>query len=134
MLIVDSMPCSVVRNSRERSFALCKEDPSNAPRKGYSAVDKKLFIGYKLHLLMSEHGVFQDMQITPGNVHDVNFLKDMCIEEYTKGKTLLGDRGYISREVQTDLFTTYHQARGTVPLETEAVSYTHLTLPTKRIV
>ena len=47
------------------------------------------------------------MQITPGNVHDVNFLKDMCFEEYTKGKTHLGDRGYICREVQTDLFTTY---------------------------
>ena len=41
ILIVDSMPCPVVKNSRERSFAICKEDPSNAPRKGYSAVDKK---------------------------------------------------------------------------------------------
>jgi hypothetical protein len=65
ILIVDSMPCSVVKNSRERSFALCKEDPSNAPRKGYSAVDKKDFIGNKLHLLTSEPGEFQDMQITP---------------------------------------------------------------------
>jgi hypothetical protein len=51
-------------------------------------VDKKYFIGYKLHLLMSEHGAFQDMQITPGNVHDINFLKDTHFEEYTKGKTL----------------------------------------------
>jgi hypothetical protein len=41
ILIVDSMPCPVVKNSRERNFALCKEDPINAPRKGYSAVDKK---------------------------------------------------------------------------------------------
>jgi len=41
ILIVDSMPCPVVKNSRERSFAICKEDPSNAPRKGYSAVDKQ---------------------------------------------------------------------------------------------
>jgi hypothetical protein len=46
------------------------------------------------------------MQITPGNVHDVNFLKDTHFEEYTKGKTLLGDLGYISRVVQRDLFTT----------------------------
>ena len=69
-------------------FAICKEDPSNAPRKGYSAVDKKDFIGYKLNLLTSEHGVFQDMQITPGNVHDVNFLKDTHFEEYTKGNAV----------------------------------------------
>jgi hypothetical protein len=61
ILIVDSMPCPVVKHRRERSFALCKEVPSNAPWKGYSAVDKKYFIGYKPHLLTSEHGVFQDM-------------------------------------------------------------------------
>jgi hypothetical protein len=80
------MPCPVAKNSRERRFAICKEDPSNAPRKGYSAVDKKQFIGYKLHLLTSEYGVFQDMQITPRNVHDVNFLKDTRFEESTKGE------------------------------------------------
>lgn len=75
--------------------------------RGCSAVDKRFFIGYKLHLLTSEHGVFQDMQVTPGNVHDINFLKDVKLEDYTKGKTLLGDRGYISKAVQTDLFTTH---------------------------
>lgn len=107
-LIVDSMPCPIVKNSRERSFTICKEDAVNAPRKGYSAVDKRFFIGYKLHLLTSEHGVFQDMQVTPGNVHDINFLKDVQLEDYTKGKTLLGDRGYISKAVQTDLFTTHN--------------------------
>lgn len=107
IMIVDSMPCPIVKNSRERSFSICKEDAVNAPRKGYSAVDKRYFIGYKLHLLTSEHGVFQDMQVTPGNVHDINFLKDVQLEDYTKGKTLLGDRGYISKAVQTDLFTTH---------------------------
>jgi hypothetical protein len=88
ILIVDSMPFPVVKNSRERSFALCKKDPSNAPRKGYSAEDKKYFIHYKLHPLTSEQGVFQDMQITRGNVHDVDFLKDRHFVEYTEGKTL----------------------------------------------
>jgi hypothetical protein len=61
ILIVDSMPFPVVKNSRELSFAICQEDPSNAPRKGYSAEDKKYFIDYKLHPLTSEHGVLQDM-------------------------------------------------------------------------
>ncbi len=60
ILFVDSMPCPVAKNSRERSFALCKEDPSNAPRKGYTAVNKKDFIGHKLNLLTSEPG-------TPGH-------------------------------------------------------------------
>jgi len=46
----------------------------NALRKEYSAVVKRYFIGYKLHLLTSQHGVFQYMQITPGVVHDVKCL------------------------------------------------------------
>ena len=105
--IVDSMPCPIVKNSREKSFRICKEDPENAPRKGFSAVDQRYYIGYKLHLLTNEHGVFQDMQITPANVHDINFLKELQPEEYCRGKTLLGDRGYISEQVQVDLFTQY---------------------------
>jgi hypothetical protein len=105
--LVDSMPCPIVKNSRERSYSICKEDPLTAPRKGYSAVDKRYYIGYKLHLLINEHGVFQDLQVTPANVHDLNFLKDLQPEEYSYGKTLLADKGYISQVVQTDLFTQY---------------------------
>jgi hypothetical protein len=60
------------------------------------------------------------MQITPGNVHDVNFLKETRFEEYTKGNTVLGDRGYFSREVQTDfVYHLLNQVRGAFPLEPE---------------
>ena len=31
ILLVDSMPCPIVKNSRERSFSICKEDQSNPP-------------------------------------------------------------------------------------------------------
>lgn len=106
--LVDSMPCPIVKNSRERSFRICKESPDNAPRKGYSAVDRKYYIGYKLHLLTNEFGIFQDMQITPANVHDIDFLKALEPEDYSRGKTVVGDRGYISRQVQTDLFSCYN--------------------------
>jgi hypothetical protein len=73
-------------------------------------VDKKYFIGYKLYLLTSEQGVFPDIQTTPGNVHQVNSLKETRFEESTKGKTLLGYHGYDSRVVQT-VFITNHQIR-----------------------
>lgn len=105
--LVDSMPCPIVKNSRERSFSICKEDPYNAPKKGYSAVDKRYYIGYKLHLLINEHGIFQDLQVTPANVHDLNYLKTIQPEDYSYGKTMLADKGYISQAVQTDLFTEY---------------------------
>ena len=59
ILLVDSMPCPVVKNSRERSFKVCKETFEHSPRKGYSAVDKRYFIGYKLHLLTTEKEAFR---------------------------------------------------------------------------
>ena len=105
--VVDSMPCPIVKNSRERNFRICKQGPDNAPRKGYSAVDRRYYIGYKLHLLTNHKGIFQDLMVTPANVHDINFLKQIEPEEYMMGKTLLGDRGYISKQVQIDLFTNY---------------------------
>lgn len=48
------------------------------------------------------------MLITTANEHDINFLKQLELEAYTLEKTILGDQGYISATVQTDLFITYY--------------------------
>lgn len=66
---VDSMPCPVVRNSREPRLRVCTESPANAPAKGWSAVDRRYFIGYKLHLVICSNVPFRDMAISPANVH-----------------------------------------------------------------
>lgn len=105
--IVDSIPCPIVKNSREKSFRICKESPETAPKKGFSAVDKRYYIGYKLHLITSAQGVFRDMQITPANVHDIQFLKNYKPEVHHQGCILIGDKGYISKKVQLDLFTSF---------------------------
>jgi hypothetical protein len=68
--LVDSVPCPIVKNSRERGFRICKEDPDHPPRKGWSAVDQRFYIGYEPHLLTNEHGVIQDMQLNLVNVHE----------------------------------------------------------------
>jgi hypothetical protein len=106
--LVDSMPCPVVKNSREKGFNICKENQETAPRKGYSAVDRRYFIGYKLHLISNEQGVFKDMQITPANVHDINYLKSLEEDGTLAGSKLVGDKGYISKQVQVDLFTNHN--------------------------
>lgn len=122
-LIVDSMPCPVVRNARESSMKICRTDEHTAPRKGWSAVDRRYYIGYKLHMLIGSDGLFHDMAVTPANVHDINFLKDRSYEG-SEQSTIIGDRGYISASLQADLFTDYgislrvpprkNQAAGTV--------------------
>jgi len=46
------------------------------------------------------------MQVTPGNVHDINFLKTWKTTS-SRGKLLIGDRGYLSAKVQLDLFESF---------------------------
>jgi hypothetical protein len=105
--LVDSMPCPIVKNSREKQFKICKENVQTAPMKGFSAVDQRYYIGYKLHLLTTADGILQDMSLTPANVHDIQFLKESSFEDVPDGTTLLGDRAYISQQMQLDLFETY---------------------------
>ncbi|MFZ4549604.1 MAG: transposase [Bacteroidales bacterium] len=83
---------------------ICKEKYETAPDKGYSAVNKSCYLGYKLHLITSERGIFHSMDLTNASVHDVHFLPQL---KYTglNNCTLVADKGYLSSEYQLDLFT-----------------------------
>lgn len=61
--------------ARERSFRSFRHDFETAPAKGYSAVNRSWFIGYKLHVIIYDNGAIQQAGITKANVHDINFLK-----------------------------------------------------------
>ena len=60
------------------------------------------FYGYKLHAVCSVNGVSQSIDLSPASVHDIHYLKD--IREQLSNCTLLGDKGYLSSEIQIDLF------------------------------
>jgi len=104
-MVVDSIPVPVIKLAREKTFKSFKENFDTAPAKGYSAVNKSWFIGYKLHVVIFDNGVVQQSGITKGNVHDINYLKE--IENLPANKILLGDRAYISKTVQEDLFSSF---------------------------
>ena len=104
-LVIDSIPVPVIKMAREKTYKAFKKTFDTAPAKGYSAVNKGWFIGYKLHVVIFENGVVQQSGITKGNVHDINFVKQL--EDLPHGKELLGDRAYISKAVQADLFDQY---------------------------
>ena len=72
--LVDSIPIPVCKNAREKRSKVCKENYEAAPNKGYSAVNKTWYYGYKLHLLTSVRGVFHSMDLTKASVHDVHYL------------------------------------------------------------
>jgi hypothetical protein len=103
--IVDSIPVPICQIVREKHSKICRENFLTAPDKGYSAVSKAYYFGYKLHLVTSVRGVFVSMDISKASVHDVHYLSDI---KYSKlnNCTLLGDRGYLSKTHQLDLFSS----------------------------
>ena len=119
-MVVDSIPVPVIKMAREKSYKSFRKSFETAPAKGYSAVNKGWFIGYKLHVVIYDNGVVQQSGITKGNVHDINFLKQ--IDALPANKQILGDRAYISKTLQLDLFEQY-QVKLRVPFRTNQHDY-----------
>lgn len=102
--IVDSMPLEICKFSRHNRIKICKKEFETAPSKGFCASQNNWFYGYKLHGVCSITGIFHSLEITKAEVHDVHFLKN--IKTQMSDCVLLGDRGYLSENIQLDLFRT----------------------------
>lgn len=100
--IIDSMPVEVCKLSRSGTSKICKDVDYCYPNRGFCASQQMHFYGYKLHAVCSVSGVFQSIDLSPASVHDIHYLKD--IREQLSDCTLLGDKGYLSSEIQIDLF------------------------------
>ena len=103
--IVDSIPVPICKIAREKSSRVCRENFETAPDKGYSAVNKAWYFGYKLHLVTSVKGVFHSMDLSKASVHDIHYLNDVKYSGLNNC-TLIGDKGYLSKTYQADLFNT----------------------------
>lgn len=103
VFIVDSMPLEICKNARANRSKICKESEFSFPSRGYCASQSSYYYGYKLHAICSISGVFQSFDISTASIHDIHFLQD--IKHQMNNCTLIGDRGYLSAQVQTDLFT-----------------------------
>ena len=59
------------------------------------------FYGFKLHLIVNYHGEIVAAKVTTGNVHDTK-----PVEELAQGLThkLYGDKGYLSKALEANLF------------------------------
>ncbi len=105
VFITDSIPVPICKIAREKRCKFEKDSFENKPDKGYSAISKQYYYGYKLHVVTSVEGIFHSMDLTKASVHDINVLKEI---KYGKlyNATIIGDKGYISKEVKIDLFAT----------------------------
>jgi len=103
--LVDSIPVPICQIAREKHSKICKENFETAPDKGYSAVSKSYYYGYKLHLVTSVRGIFHSMDLTKASVHDVHYLSEIKNSGLSKC-TLIADKGYLSSTYQLDLFNS----------------------------
>lgn len=101
---IDSMPLEICKLSRERRNKMGKEEQYSSPDKGYCASQKKYFYGYKFHSVCSAAGVIHSFDLTKASVHDIHYLKD--IKHLLSNCIITGDKGYISKTQQIDLFET----------------------------
>lgn len=100
--VIDSMPLEVCKLARSNRSTICKEQTYSFPDKGFCASQNMLFYGYKLHAVCSVSGVFQSVDLSPASVHDIHYLKD--IKTQLSDCTIIGDKGYLSSEIQLNLF------------------------------
>ena len=118
--IVDSMPLEICKNARANRSKICKENEFSFPSKGYCASQSSYYYGYKLHAVCSVSGVFQSFDISTASIHDIHFLQD--IKHQMNNCTLIGDRGYLSTQVQTDLFN-YANIKLDTPMRNNQKNY-----------
>ena len=103
IFLMDSIPVPICKIAREKRCKFGNDSFETKPDKGYSAISKQYYYGYKLHLVTSVNGIFHSMDLTKASVHDVNVLKEIKYGKMNNA-TLIGDKGYISKEVKIDLF------------------------------
>lgn len=112
VFIIDSMPLEICKISRANRSGICSTE-NIQPNFGYCAAQKTRYFGYKLHAVCDKNGVFHSFDFSPANVHDINYLND--VKESFKNCLLIGDRGYISKKLQVDLFN-YSNIKLSVPM------------------
>jgi len=105
IFLIDSIPIPVCKNARANRLKVCCENFESSPDKGYSAINRQYYTGYKLHLVTSIEGVSVSYDITKASVHDIHFLNDVKYSGLNNA-TLIGDGAYISSECKIDLFET----------------------------
>lgn len=105
--IIDSIPlptCKIIREKRSRACRRPEYDEVLA-NKGFNHILGGYFIGYKMHIITTESGVYRDLLLTSGSTHDSTFLKIIeSKDEHLYGREMLADRGYIGKATQLRLF------------------------------
>lgn len=107
VFLLDSIPLPLCKNIRYKRSRFRFPRPEQAPDKGYSAVGRSYYYGYKLHLAVSLKGVFCAMELTRASVHDLHYLKELTAAVSLRNALLIGDKAYASTALHQLLYQRY---------------------------
>ena len=102
---IDSKPIEVCRVARGNRCKMGRTGGfAQTPDFGFCASQGVYYFGNKLHALCGLSGVIHSYDLSKASAHDLHYLKDVKQEYYDC--RIFGDKGYISADVQLDLFET----------------------------
>ncbi|RBP35198.1 IS982 family transposase [Garciella nitratireducens] len=96
--IIDSMPIPVCKFGRAHFHKTFKFQASY----GYCPSKKETYYGFKLHVLTTFEGYITDFVLTKASIDDREAIWDLT-SEYANGLTIIGDKGYINKELNPAL-------------------------------
>ena len=96
------MPLETCKISRAKRSRICQETEQTSPDYGYCAAHNMIYCGYKIHAVCTQQGIFRTFDISKASVHDIHYLDD--VKNQLNHCILIGDKGYLSRQYQRDLF------------------------------
>lgn len=99
---IDSKPIPVCRIARAKRCKMGRTDYHTAPSFGFCAAQNTYYYGYKLHALCGLTGVIHSYDLSKANIDDRYWVRDLKYEY--QQCTIIGDKGYLSAEIQLDLF------------------------------
>lgn len=99
---IDSKPIPVCRIARAKRCKMGRTDYQTAPTFGFCAAQNTYYYGYKLHALCGLTGVIHSYDLSKANIDDRYWVRDLKYEY--QQCTIIGDKGYLSAEIQLDLF------------------------------
>lgn len=109
--IIDSLPVPVVQFSSVPQASV--EWKVAGATFGHCCSKKQAIFGYKLHLLLTQSGVIRDFELAPAHLPDLAAGVELLMGH--PDLLVLGDKGYISQAVTSDLQTHANSTLVTVP-------------------
>lgn len=100
--VIDSMPIPVCKFGRAHFNKTYNHEASY----GRCASKKETYFGFKLHALIALDGYITDFTITTASTDDRSAVWELTSEN--KGMMLIGDKGYISKQLAAELESERH--------------------------